>query len=384
MRDDPQRAYNPVPTGLGLSLVPLVGVALGCSADDATSTDASSSKSGGSGGAGTGGETASTSTSGQGAGFVGVGGSSSGAGGACVDTPATPAGAEAQFHPDFQADYRVFDLGPIPGAPPGHLGGSVVRFDDPNTLLFAGDSELASGGLYAIELERGPCGHIVGFKGTATRVADTPYVDANLVYGPSNTLFYTQWPENRISQILPGDSSPASTVIGDAIGIPQFVVDANGNTTGNTSVSGFGFVPPGFSDAGQPRTVTWPAGNWYRLTMSGPGPVFDLSNALPTATLPGGPGGFAYIPAGSPSFPKASLILAEWSVNQVSIFDVDDFGDPVPSSRKEFFSAFPKPWGAYFEPETGDFLFLTWGTLPDRVFVVQGFVEPPPPPDVPR
>jgi hypothetical protein len=68
----------------------------------------------------------------------------------------------------------------------------------------------------------------------------------------------------------------------------------------------------------------------------------------------------------------------------VAVYEVDGFGDPKPSTRKEFFTTFPRPWGAYFEAQTGDFLFLTWGTIPDRVYVVQGFTKPPPPPDVPQ
>jgi len=48
------------------------------------------------------------------------------------------------------------------------------------------------------------------------------------------------------------------------------------------------------------------------------------------------------------------------------------------STRREFMSSFPRPWGAYFEPVTGDYLFLSWGLGTDRVYVVQGFVPPPP------
>jgi hypothetical protein len=205
------------------------------------------------------------------------------------------------------------------------------------------------------------------------KVADTPYVDANLVYGPNNVLFYTQWPVNQISQILPGDTQPASTLDGATMGI----------TTGD-SVSGFGFVPPWLAAADQPRTVTWAGGHWFHLTIGGAGPTYSLSNGQEITVLGGGPGGFAYIPEGSPGFPKPSLILSEWSADTVATYEVDDQGDPILATRADFFTAFPKPWGAYFESKTGDFLFLTWGSLPDRVYVVQGFALPPPPPDPPK
>ena len=51
---------------------------------------------------------------------------------------------------------------------------------------------------------------------------------------------------------------------------------------------------------------------------------------------------------------------------------------PLERTRKDFFTAFPRPWGAYFEPLTGDYLFLTWGDAMDRVFIIQGFMPPPP------
>lgn len=299
-----------------------------------------------------------------------------GAGGdepACLDTPPVPAGVEAVLAADYDGLYTAYDLGTVPGMPPGHLGGCVVKYDDPNTLLLAGDSETATGGIYAIQVERGPCGHIVGFVGTASLVATTEYVDANLVYGPTNVLFYTQWPTNRLSQLLPGSSSPDATLEANTIGIAA-----------GSSVSGFGFVPPNLASAGEPRTVTWSAGEWFRMTLSGAGPTYTLSNAVQTQTLPNGPGGFAYIPAGSPGFDAQSLIVAEWSTNTVATYQVDEQGDPMVGTRKDFFTTFPRPWGAYFEPSTGDFLFLTWGSLPDHVYVVQGFAPPPPPPPPPE
>ena len=45
----------------------------------------------------------------------------------------------------------------------------------------------------------------------------------------------------------------------------------------------------------------------------------------------------------------------------VAVYEVDAMGDPIVRTRKPFFTTFPNPWGAYFEPNTGDFIFLTWG-----------------------
>jgi hypothetical protein len=156
------------------------------------------------------------------------------------------------------------------------------------------------------------------------------------------------------------------------------------SSTDDMGPGGLGFVPPSLATAsGQLRLVTWPAGHWYDVTATLSGGLYDLTALSTTVTLPNNPGGFAYVPAGSPGFTQQSIIVAEWSQSdrtqdRVAVYDADDNGDPVATSRQEFMSKFPRPWGAYFEPLTGDYLFLTWGDGDDRVYIVQGFVPPPP------
>jgi len=284
----------------------------------------------------------------------------------CSDTPAKPAGPEVVIAAEFADLYSTFELGQVPGIPPeARLGGAIISFDDPNALLIAGFSEAATGKLYKIGVERGNCQHIVGFSGVATVVADTPYIDANLLYVQSGLLFYPEWPVNNLSQLRPGSLVPDRTTPMLAVGVAD-------------SISGIGFVPPGLADPGGMRALAWSGGQWYHLDRAPDGDLFTVSNAVQTATLPGGPGGFAYVPAGSPGFPVDHVIVAEWSVNTVGVYQVDDQGDPQERTRKDFFTTFPRPWGAYFEPLTGDYLFLTWGDAMDRVFIIQGFMPPPP------
>ncbi|MFT3769919.1 MAG: hypothetical protein QM820_31200 [Minicystis sp.] len=349
-----------------------------CSAGGGQSTTGS----GGAGGSAavssssSGGASAATSSSSSGdIGFDGGLGDAGDAGG-CVgdDPPALDSGVAAPvLAAAFEPFYTVFDLGPIPGMPSGHLGGCVIKQGDPGTLLVAGDSEAQTGAIYEIKVKRNQCGHIIGFVGTASLVAQTPYVDANLLYGANGVLLYTQWPVNQISQLPMGATAPAATTDMNGLGVVS-------------SVSGLGFVPPGLPAAGGLRTVTWSSGNWYHLGLgAGAMGLYVISNPVEAASpLPGGPGGFAYVPKGSPGFPKQSLIISEWSADTVAVYEVDDQGDPIVASRQDFFTSFPKPWGAYFEPETGDYLFLTWGPTPDRVYVVQGFLPPPPPPPPPN
>ena len=300
---------------------------------------------------------------------VGDGGSQQG-----CPPPPMPAGSEVQIAPAFAPYYTAYLLGAVPGVP-DPLGGTVVKAGDPSTLLVAGGSESDTGGIYAIGVQRDACNHIIGFVGTATKVADTPYVDANLVYGPQQLLVYTGWPQFNLAQLPAGAMTPARNTDLRTLGMSSMDDQGPG---------GHGFVPASVPAAtGQLRLVTWPAGHWYHVTATLNGGLFDVTALATPVTLPNNPGGFAYVPAGSPGFGKQSIILAEWNQtdrtqDRVAVYDADDNGDPVPSTRQEFMTKFPRPWGAYFEPVTGDYLFLTWGDGNDRVYIVQGFVPPPP------
>jgi hypothetical protein len=289
------------------------------------------------------------------------------------DPPPTAAGPEVRLAPPFDALYSVYDLGPVPGVP-NPLGGAVVKAGDPSKLLIAGASERPEGAIYEIGVTRDTCGHIIGWNGTATLVAATPYVDANLLYVRSDLLVYTEWPQFNFSQLPVGATAPASTIDLRTVGLPS---------VGDQGPGGVGMVPPNLAAAGQLRMVTWPVGAWVHAATAPAGNLLSVTSVTQTATAPNNPGGFAYVPAGSPGFASQSLIVAEWRQSgqqddRVAVYEVDGQGDPVIATRREFMSAFPRPWGAYFEPVTGDYLFLSWGLGTDRVYIVQGFVPPPP------
>jgi hypothetical protein len=269
--------------------------------------------------------------------------------------------------------YSAYLLGPVPGVP-SPLGGVVVKHDDPNTLLIAGGSEDAAGAIYAVKVRRDGCNHIIEFVGTASKFADTPNVDANLVYGPQHLIVYTEWPQYTLSQLLAGANSPSMQSDLRPLGVPD---------TDDSGPGGVGFVPTGTS-AGELRIVTWPMGRWFHVgtTLKASG-LFSIDSVTMKTQLNNNPGGFAYVPAGSTDFTNQSLIVSEWNeidstLDRVAVYEVDDGGDPKPSTRREFMTKFPRPWGAYFEPLTGDYLFLTWGAGNDRVYIVQGFVPPQP------
>jgi hypothetical protein len=350
-------------------LIALLSALLACSASKGQSgsstVSASATSASGAGGAGGAGGGSISTTIGAGGFDPGSGGG--GGDGPCVDPSfklkaADP--SEAQLAAAFTKSYTAYDLGTPPGMPSGHLGGCAILFTDKDKLLLVGSSETPEAGLYVIGVKRDACGHIAEWQGTAQKVASAPYMDANLVYAANNTLLYSEWPVAKIGQLLPGGTSPASDV---ALNVSD-------------SPGGLGFVPSYLPAAGELRALGWPNGTFFHIAAKLNGNLFDIGAATPAKTLAGGPGGFAYVPPGSPQFSKPSLIVAEWSGDKVVTYEVDNQGDPKPETRADFFSSFLKPWGAYFEPVTGDYIFLTWKGVPDKVFIVRGFSPPPPPP----
>lgn len=286
--------------------------------------------------------------------------------------PANVAGGDVRLAAEFENDYTVYDLGQIAGVP-DPLSGITLKYGDPNTLLVAGNSESAESQIYEVAVTRGPCGHILSFDGTATPVAQTPFA-SNLSYFPGeDLLFYSAWPGYTLSQLPFGASAP--TVQSD---LTDFGLPANNDE----GTGGIGFVPSGFgASAGELRMVTWPTGGWYRVALVANGAVAEVTGITKISDLPNKPGGFAYVPKGSPGFAADGIIIGEFddddpAPDRVVAYRVDAAGDPLPASRREFLSTFPQPWSAYFEPLTGDFLFVSWGTGADHVYVIQGFAVP--------
>jgi hypothetical protein len=278
----------------------------------------------------------------------------------------SPARAEVMLAPPFQASYTLRDLGSVPGLPASY-GGLTLLAGNPNVLLIGGDANTAGGALYSVNVVRDAQNHIVGFSGPATRFADAPFNDGGVVYGPGGVLFLARWPSNELGQIRPG-----ATTTGRVIDLAPFGV--------TNSLSALNFIPPGYPGEGGVRLVSWPSGDWYHATLMPDGTgLFNVASVtpVPTSNLPGGPEGFVYVPFGSPVFGSTpTMLLAEYSANQVTAYDLNATGDPIVSTRRTFVTGLTGAEGAFIDPVTGDFLFTTFGGG-DRVIVVQGFVPPP-------
>ena len=266
----------------------------------------------------------------------------------------------------FDTVYSFTDLGSVPGLPP-RQGGLCALAGDHDTLLIGGYANTASGTLYAVRVMRDEDGHINGFAGEATPFCIAAYNDGGVTYGPGGVLFLSRWPANQLGQVRPG-----SSVTDKVIDLWPWGVESS-----NASIN---FVPPGFPGAGRAKIASWSGGQWGELTLVPDGTgLYDVAgfNEVAGARLGGGPEGFTYVPPGSPLFSSPTMILSEYSNGMVTVFDLDDNGDPINATRRVFMSGLGGAEGAYIDRPTGDFLFSTFGGG-ERIVVVKGFSVPPP------
>jgi hypothetical protein len=282
---------------------------------------------------------------------------------------------------DFVDSYTAATLGSVPGLPPLYGG---LTFIDNNTILIGGNANTQAGHLYTIGVTRDVNGHIVGFSGQATLFGGPnstigAFNDGGVVFGPGGVLFASRWPVNELGQIKPGSTSEDKIINLGALGVAG-------------SHAALNFVPAGFGGAGQVKLVSWSGGQWYTATLAPDGlGTFNLVGLTQVdldpitagiQNVPGGPEGFVYIVAGNPEFALNSMLISEFSAGQVGAYELDADGNPIIGSRRLFLSGLSGAEGAAIDPLTGDFLFSTFGGG-DQVFIVQGFL-PPPPSDVPE
>ena len=277
---------------------------------------------------------------------------------------------------DFSADYVVTDLGSIAQLPPLYGG---LTFLSPNAIIIGGDANVAPGRIYEAAVLRDPgTQRITGF-GPATLFRGGSigtYNDGGVVFGPGGVLFTSQWPVNKLGETKLGSLVEDKVIDLAAAGV------ANSHAALN-------FVPAGYGGAGNVKLVSWSGGQWYNATLTPDGSgTFDLtalaqvdvdSNTPAMDVLGGGPEGFVYVDGANPGFGSNSLLLSEFGVGKVGVFNLDANSDPILTSRRDFLNGLEGAEGATLDPVTGDFLFSTYGGG-DRLVLVSGFTAPPPPP----
>jgi hypothetical protein len=267
--------------------------------------------------------------------------------------------------PQYAADYTCLDLGENPGIPP-KWGGLTTKLGDPDVLLIGGSANTDLGQLYELGIVRDSACHIVAF-GAAPPVlfSEAAYNDGGVLYGPDDVLFLARWPVNEIGFLKPGSVVTDKIIDTDPLGVGY-------------SLAALGFVPVGFGGAGQLKFVSWPNGEWYTVgyTPDGNG-TFDIGRAAYDTFIVGGPEGFVYIEAGNPQFSQNGMLVSEWTANNIAAYDVDNAGNPLPATRRDFVTGLSGAEGAFLDPLSGDFLFSTFAEI-NRVIVIQGFAPPPP------
>jgi hypothetical protein len=280
---------------------------------------------------------------------------------------ATPSVSQV-IQPPYDANYSLNILGPVPGLPIPYGGLTFLR-GDPSTLLIGGAANESYGEIYSITVVRDAGNHVIGFSGTATFFCDGAWNDGGVDWGPSDVLFLARWPVNEIGQVTWGSTTTDKIVDLDPLGV-------TGGGPGALT-----FVPPGQPGAGSLKICSWSGGQWYDLTFSPDlSGTFDITAANLRTTIVGGPEGFIYVPTGSPDFPVPSILVCEWSANNVAAYEVNGSGDPITATRADFITGLDGAEGAVIDPLTGDFLFSTFGFAADSdvIMVVEGFAAPEP------
>jgi len=276
-------------------------------------------------------------------------------------TPCSEKGIEIQ--PPWDEHYSCVNLGPIPNVPP-EWGGLTLHPNDQNALLIGGNSNEESGKLYKVGITRDSDCHITGFSPSPTTVfSSAKYNDGGIAFGSSGVLFLARWPVNQIGQLLPG-----STVEDKVIDLEPLNI--------TSSPGGLGFVPTGFAGEGDLKTVSWPSGDWFTLTLAPDvNGTFDITGVTKDTTIPGGPEGFVYINQDNFGFGVDSILVAEWTDNNIAAYESDSLGNPSPLTRKEFVLGLDGAEGAIIDPHSGDFLFITWGGA-EILIAIRGFHPP--------
>lgn len=254
--------------------------------------------------------------------------------------------------PDFAQEYAIVDLGPVPGVPTSY-GGLLVAPGDTGVLLIGGQAASADAAIYAAVLTRAPDGVIIGFSGVASYFLAAPGVtggiDGGLDVGPGDVLFYTTYGDNQIGQIGPGSTGPDRLVDLTSLGVA-------------TSTGALRFVPTDFPGAGRLKIASFDAGLWYDATVAPDGNgTFDIAVSPNPVNLGGGLEGIAYVKGGTPGFSTDSVLVCDYTSGQVTAYEIDGNGDPIPASTRVFIGELAGAEGATVDPVTGDFLFSTFG-----------------------
>ncbi len=138
------------------------------------------------------------------------------------------------------------------------------------------------------------------------------------------------------------------------------------------------FVPDGFAGAGRLKIGIYSTSGWYDMTVTPDGSgTFDIVDPAYITNTGGGPEGAVYIADYNPKFDVDSLLISRYASGDVIAYEIDTNGDPLIATQRTFISGLVGAMGAAIDPETGQFLFSTFGGT-NHVVLVKGFTTPCP------
>lgn len=104
--------------------------------------------------------------------------------------------------------------------------------------------------------------------------------------------------------------------------------------------------------------------------------TYDFDGFTSIATLPGGPEGMVFLGDDNPLIGMPSLLVSEYGLSRVSLYNLDVNGVPIVGTRQDFITGLTGAEGAVVDPITGDFFFSTFGSS-NPLIRVDGFVPEP-------
>ncbi|MEM9271682.1 MAG: PEP-CTERM sorting domain-containing protein, partial [Cyanobacteria bacterium P01_F01_bin.143] len=267
---------------------------------------------------------------------------------------------------EFSDFYSTQSLGRVPldtgdFIPAGYGG---IAFLDDDTLLIGGSPYTSDAAIYSVDVTRDPdTNSITGFAAPATFLANAPgSADPDTVIGgldglivaPNGTLLYTSYEDNTIGQILPGNTEPDPDAFIDltALGVEP-------------STGALRIVPEGFPGEGRLKLTSFDADIFYDalLTPNEDG-TYSVSVEEESVTFDSagsrGIDAFVYLDESYPGVTSDSVLISQYFAQDISVFEVDDIGNPILETERVFLDDFAASGGFLFgniiDPVTGDIL----------------------------
>lgn len=228
----------------------------------------------------------------------------------------------------------------------GGFGVGDILLDpaDLNHLWIGEFASFNSGEVVDSAVARDPVtNNIIGFTGSLSVVDSTPFIDGGLTYGPGNDLYFTQYPNNTIGEIKPGNNS-ASYTAPTGIG---------------ASPGGLAFVPTGFGGAGN-ATISSYTGDFVcsaAVAQQGDG-SYAFGACGNTVNLGYTPEGILYVPAGTPGFSSNSILIDDFAngPGAVIAYQTDAHGMPILATASTLIAGITGAEGIAIDPVSGDIL----------------------------